>query len=511
VSQEVDIMSPDRARRPSGRSLSLELLVLALPIIAMTVSRMLMTFVDFVMVSALGTEAQAAISPASLFVFAVGCLGLGIAHGVQTFVSQADGRDEPEEAGPYAWQSLYIAGFFGLLTVPAVATTELWFGKLAALGSHSAQVTQLEIDYVRIALWAVAPSIICIGMNGFFMGIQKPWVGFFAIIASLAANVFGNWVLIFGHLGFPALGIAGAAYATVGAWWVRATVLLAAMFLPAFARRYNTRRSLRFSWHKLLNLIHVGAPTSVGWLVDIGSWMVFLMLIMPAFGTEAMAASNVGLQLMHLSFMPAVGIGIAVCSQVGYAIGAGRPDEAGLRTRVAFRLTGAYMGLVGLLFLLAREPLVRIFNHDPAVVSIGSFVLIWAAVFQVFDAMAITHMNALRGAGDTRWPAVAMGLACWTVFVVGGYSAAHLAPQWGINGPWAMCTIYIIIIGVALRWRWLGGKWREIRLFGGRRGFPVASEAPDEAPMTTGAPLDLPADEAAPAVPPAVARDSAGA
>ncbi len=466
----------------SHRRAMLDLLRLALPIIAMMVSRMLMGFIDFVMVSQLGTEAQAAISPASLFVFVVACLGLGIATAVQTFVSQADGRGVPGQGGAYAWQSFYIAAAFGLLTLPVAATTDLWYGWIARLGQHPAETAVMEIEYVRIGLWAVAPSIVCIGLNGFFTGIRRPWVGFIAVVASLGANLLGNWLLIFGNLGFPALGIAGAAYATVIAWCVRGAVLTVAMLLPTFDRRYNTRRSQAPSWDKLAALIRVGGPTSLGWLVDIGSWCIFLMLIVPPFGEAAMAASNVGLQLMHLSFMPAVGIGIALCSQVGFAIGAGRPERAVQHTRVAFQLTGLYMGTVGLLFWLAREPLVYAFNQDPEVVEIGARVLIWAAVFQVFDAMAITHVNALRGAGDTRWPAIMMGVLCWFIFIGAGYALARLAPQWGINGPWSMCTLYIICLGLVVLWRWHGGRWREIQLFGEKHAPLIAVETPDEAP-----------------------------
>ena len=462
-----------------------ELLWLALPIIGMMVSRMLMGFIDFVMVTQLGTDAQAAISPASMFVFVIGCIGLGFANAVQTFVSQADGRGRPREAGGFAWQSFYIAGVFALLTLPFAATVDVWFGWLARIGHHSDAVATLESSYIRIALWCVAPSIICIGLNGFFNGVQKPWVAFVAVTASLAANVVGNWLLIFGNWGCPRLGIAGAAYSTVIAWWVRAVILTVAVLMPSFDRQYNTRHSLAPCWHKLVGLIRVGGPTSIGWLVDVGSWTIFLVLIMPTFGTAALAAGNVGLQLMHLSFMPAVGIGIALCSQVGFAIGEGRPDVAVLRARVAFRVTGAYMGAVGLAFLLAREPLVSLFNQDPNVIAAGSVVLIWAAIFQVFDAMCITYMNALRGAGDTRWPAIAMGVSCWTIFICGGYALARFVPDWGMNGPWAMCTLYIIVLGLALLRRWRAGKWRDIRLFDEQHPPPIAAETPDEAPIGT--------------------------
>lgn len=464
--------------------MTVQLLWLAAPIVLMMLSRLAMTFIDFVMVSQLGTEAQAAISPASIFVFVVGCLGLGVAHAVQTYVSQVDGRGEPHEAGAYAWQSYYIAIIFGLITLPAAWTAATWFGWIADLGQHSPAVRAMEISYIEIGLWSVAPSIVCIGLNGFFMGVQRPWIAFIAVTASLAANALGNWLLIFGNLGFPELGIRGAAYATVAAWIVRAIVLSAAMLLPYFHRRYNTWWSAAPDLKRLAGLIRVGAPTSLGWLVDLGSWSAFMILIIPAFGTVAMAATNVALQLMHVSFMPALGIGIALCSQVGFAIGEGKPELAFKRSSIAYRLTGGYMGLVGLLFLFAREPLIYVFNQDPEVVSVGATILIWAAVFQVFDAMAITYINALRGAGDTRWPSIVMGVACLVLFIGGGWLLSRFVPQWGISGPWSMCAIYIIVVGLLVLWRWYGGAWRSIRLFDEKHPAPTAAEVPDEAPMS---------------------------
>ena len=446
-------------------SATTQLLLLALPIILMMVSRMLIGFIDFVMVSQLGTAAQAAISPASILVFTLACLGMGIATSVQTFVSQADGRGEPEQAGAYAWQTLYIAATAGLLTWPVATLTPSWLGWIASVSQHDATVATMEIQYVRIAMWSVPAAVLSIGLDGFFTGVRKPLASLLAVLLSLAVNVSGNYVLIFGKLGFPEMGIAGAAVATVMAWSSRALFLTVAILLPAFDRRYNTRRSLAWQSRKITGMLRIGGPTAVQWLLDIGSWLVFMAMIMPPYGTDAMAASNVALQYMHLSFMPAVGIGIALCSQVGFAIGEGVPDRAVKRTRIAMRLTGVYMGTVGLLFVAARTPLMDLLSDDPAVIAAGAWVLIGAAVFQIFYAMGITYMNALRGAGDTRWPAIIVALCCWVIFIGGGWLVGHVLPQLGLVGPWVMCAVYIIVLGLLLRWRWRGGHWRRIRLF----------------------------------------------
>ena len=469
---------------------TLALLSLAMPIIGMTVSRMLMGFIDFIMVSRLGTEAQAAISPATILVFALACLGMGAAQSIQTFVSQADGRGEPEQGGAYAWQTYYLAIACGIATLPFVLTSGAWVGGIASLAHHDPGVAKLELDYIAIGLWSVAPATICAGLNGFFMGVQRARIGLISVIVSLVVNVIGNYLLIFGKFGFPEMGIAGAALATVIGWAARAAVLTWAMLLPSIDARFHTRRSMALSWEKLRGILKIGGPTSVQWLIDIGSWVVFMAVIVPPYGTEAMAASNVVLQFMHLSFMPAIGIGIALCTQTGFAIGEGRPDVAALKARVAIRVTGAYMGVIGLLFLFGRYPLMRLMvvDGDTAVLDMGAQVLIWAAIFQVFDAMGITYMNALRGAGDTRVPAIMVTFCCWGIFIGGGLLMSRYAPGLGIHGPWMMCTLYISVLGLLLLWRYKLGHWRNIKLFDQSRAGSAAQldldPTSDEAPQT---------------------------
>ena len=164
------------------------------------------------------------------------------------------------------------------------------------------------------------------------------------------------------------------------------------------------------------------------------------------------------------------------------------------------RLTAIYMGIVGLIMALGGYPLMALMSKDPEVIRIGVYVLIWAAVFQVFDAMGITYMNALRGAGDTRWPAIMVAFCCWVIFIGGGYASTVWLKSWGLSGPWAMCTIYISLLGVMLWLRWRAGHWREIRLFDPKPASDVG--LPDSAPRLdeeeiegdVPAPLPVPAD-----------------
>jgi MATE family multidrug resistance protein len=444
---------------------TIELLVLAAPLIAMMVSRMAMQFIDFVMVSWMGTDAQAAIGPASIIAFMLSCLGMGVASAVQTFVSQADGRGTPEQAGAYSWQTLYVAGFMLLLSIPAAQSVPYWFPTLASWGGHSATVTTLEMDYLSASMYLVAPATICAGLQGFFNGVQSPRIGLYAVLISTLVNALANCVLMFGMWGVPEMGIAGAAWGTVIGWTTRALILIVAMWLPEFAHAFGTFHGFAPDWKKLKGLIYVGAPASFQWLVEIGSWVMFQVLVIPLFGVAAMAGTGIAVQYLHICFMPAIGIGMALTSQVGFAVGEKDFDKARLRCRTALKVVISYMVTMGVILFVWRGSFIGLFNADPEVIAIGSTILFWVALFQIGDAMAITHMTALRGAGDTRVPAAVMGALSWVFQGVGAYVVALLLPGLGVAGPWGMAAIYILSLGVYLTLRWRAAHWESIELF----------------------------------------------
>lgn len=439
------------------------LIRLGLPIVGTTMSGMLMGFTDFLMVSRLGTEATAAISPCTMLLYSVLCLGLGMANSIQTYAAQAMGRRRPSEAAAYAWQALYIAMVFALIAYPV---TRLMPALWAWVG-HEPTVQAMELAYSEVVLWCMPIAIFCVGFEGFFNGVQRPKVALVSTMTAVVFNAVANYVLIFGKLGLPAMGIRGAAIATLISWMVRLIILGAVFRSREFRREFNTGRQWQPSLERISGIVRIGGPTGIQWTLDVGSWFVFLTILIAAFGTATLAASNIALQFMHVSFMAALGIGSAVTTLVGHAIGERNHDLAVLRARAGLVVTSVYMSCIGVVFLAAGSSLVGILSPDPNVVAIGAAVLVWAAVFQIFDAMGINYVHALRGAGDTRWPAMLVILMNWGVFIAGGYLVSRYIPRLGYHGPWMMCTLYIILTGLALRWRFHRGAWRKIELFKG--------------------------------------------
>ncbi|MBI5866363.1 MAG: MATE family efflux transporter, partial [Planctomycetes bacterium] len=434
-------------------------------------SRMLVGFIDFVMVSKLGTAAQAAISPCTMLLFVIACVGMGMAQAVQTFVSQADGRGEPERGGAYVWQTLYLALAAGILSAPIALYAGSWFPWFGRLAGHPADVQAMEASFLTWGLFSIGPMTACAGLESFYNGIKRPMIPLVGVIASLVTIAIGNYALIFGHFGFPAMGIAGSGLATLLAWCVRLAVLAIPLGSRSIDERYRIHADMRPDLAKLRDLVSVGGPISFQWLVDIGSWFVFLEIMMPPFGKVEMAAAAISIQFMHLSFMPALGLGIALTTQVGNAVGAERPDEAEMRVKVARRLICIYMSMMAMVFAFAGRyiaPLLS-FDTDEAiradVISAAARVLLWIALFQFSDALCIVYSFAARGAGDMRVPALMFAVCCWAIFVAGGIAMTRLLPEWGVNGPWLMCSLYIIVLSVLLWRRFHSRAWVKIKLF----------------------------------------------
>jgi MATE family multidrug resistance protein len=279
----------------------------------------------------------------------------------------------------------------------------------------------------------------------------------------MTANALAGFGLIFGHFGLPRLGILGAA------WAMNIGIFVETAAFAFFAFAHSSRRTFHaFDWRlrpaELLTLVRIGLPSGLQILADVLAWFLFVALVMGQFGNTAMAANTFMFRYMAVSFMPIFGIGTAVTALVGRYIGRGQPDLAEHRARLGFILAGAYVTLCATIYIFARGPLIGLFSTDPDVLRLGTTLMIFAAVYQLFDALYIIYYGALRGAGDTFVPALATAGLCWGITVLAGYLAARFLPQFGPSGPWVMATIYGIILGFFMYARWTRGHWRSLRL-----------------------------------------------
>jgi MATE family multidrug resistance protein len=436
-----------------------ELLLLAVPTVAQMASYTLMQFADRWMLAYVGDLEATAAGTAGIVYFCVIGFGFGVLLVVNTLASQSFGRRDYRSAGRYLWQGLWFGVAFGLAAMLLYPVAQSLFLKMG----HPLRIATLEADYLRVLTLAGSVKLASTALSQFLMGIHRPMVVFVAAASGVVINLFFNWLFIYGHWGFPAMGVAGAAWGTNAAVLVELLVMAAYVAAPAMVRTFNTL-DWKLRWDMQRTLLRVGLPAGFQLICDVAAWTVFLNIIMVSFGTAALSANSFAFTYMHLSFMPAIGVGAAVTALVGKYIGMKRYDLAERRAHLGFFVCAIYMVVCGVMFLLFRNDLIRLFSNDPQVLRIGAVTMIFVAAYQIFDAMFIVYVGALRGAGDTLVPAAVQAVLVWTIVVGGGFATARYAPQYGVSGPWTLATLFGALLGVYLLVRFKRGRWKSIRL-----------------------------------------------
>jgi multidrug resistance protein, MATE family len=436
-----------------------ELLYLAGPTVAQMASYTVMQFIDTWMLSHLGTAAPTAAGNAGLLGFAVISFGVGVLMLVNTLVSQNFGQRDYAACGRYLWQGIWFGLAFSLLVLPLLPLAPAAFRWMG----HAPALARLEGQYLQITLAAAAIKLVATAVGQFLLAIDRPRLVLVSAATGVTANCLAAWAMIFGHLGLPAIGLAGAAWAQNVGVAVELLVLVTFAFRPPIRATFNTT-AWRARADELRTLLRVGLPSGVQFVTDVLAWSMFSVVVMGAFGEAAMAANTFTFRYMTVSFMPAFGLSTAVTALVGRYIGMGRPDIAARRANLGFAVTVVYMLACGVGFFLGRHHLMGLFSEDPEVLAIGATLLVVAALFQLFDAMYILYNGALRGAGDTAVPATVTGVLCWGVVVFGGYGIARGYPQLGPLGPWAAALAYGAVLGMFMFTRFRRGGWRRIRL-----------------------------------------------
>lgn len=465
-----DISTP-QLLTPSQGQLVIGLLKLAFPIITTMISQTLMQFVDFAMVSRLGTDAMAAVMPAGILVFCFISFGMGVLAMVNSLVSQSLGRKQFSDCSAYAWQGIYVALVMGIITFPFA----LWMKPFFNWVGHEPIVAQMEATYASIGVIGIAPALLAMTLSNFFNGIHKPTIGMVAAIIGNILNLILNWILIFGHLGFEPMGIAGAAWGTNMAAVAQVLIMFVWFVMPARHRVYHTLHTWKPNWPKLKRLMWFGLPSGVQHVADILAFTAFTIFLIGRrfdeagnlhFDPSQQAAHNLAIRYLHLGFMPTIGLGIAVSSIVGKCIGEKNIPLAKRNTRLASQIALIYMGLIGAIYFLGAKPMAETFTDDPTVISWSVKLLMVCAIFQVFDALGITFSFALRGAGDTHGPAIIMAVYALVFLIGGGYWSTIWFPEAGAVAPWLAATLYISMLGLTFYFRWQRGAWEKIDLIG---------------------------------------------
>lgn len=431
-----------------------ELLKLALPTIAQMASYTFMQFADTWMLAQVGDLPATAAGQAGMFQFALLSFGFGILLLVNTLVSQADGRGDRQTCGRAMWQGIHVGVVYGLLMLALVP-----FSRSIFLGlKHEPALAAFESTYFNILTYAATLKLAGTAVTQFMIGIQRATLVMISAIVGVLLNLVFNYLLIFGKLGFPEMGLAGAAWATVIAMTAELLILL------AFAGSKSIRATyapfdFRVRLDLMKTLLKLGIPAGAALAGEVSAWSLFNVCVIAEFGTDAMTANNYAFRFMLISFMPAIGIGQAVTALVGRYVGMRKFDEARRRGHLGFAVAAGYMVTCGAVLIAFRKPFMSIFTDDPNVVAIGAVVLCFVGAYQILDAMYVTYTGGLRGAGDTFVPAMVMIGANWTLTVGVALAVANFLPQFGVAGPWTVLCVYGVVVGVFNLLRFRSRRW----------------------------------------------------
>jgi len=470
------------------------MLIIALPVIGTMVSFTLMQFVDKLYCGMLGAEALAAAGNGGLAAFFPVSVMMGLLGVVNTYVSQHLGAGRPERGPAYAWNAMWMSliVWIAVLLPYALFLPQVFSFMRSTMGvdQPSAWVIEHETIYARVLLFGMVLTVCARSLAQYFYGMHRPMTVAIGTLVANLVNWFFTWALVFGKMGLPQWGVAGSAVATVIGSLIELAVPMAVFLSARYHHAYATRAAWRPSLTHMKEIWKIGWPAGVMFGNEMVCWWIFMSGLVAQYGDEHNAAGWIALTYMHLSFMPAVGLSFAMTAIVGKCIGAGRHDLVPARVWLGIRLAMVYMGLCALCFVIFRGPMIDLFiapTESPEVaakiLAIGSRLLILAAIFQLFDAVGITLVGSLRGAGDTVWPGLMTVVLAWGVIIVGGKLATVLWPGLESLGPWIAAATYIILFAIGLAYRFMSGAWLRIKVVNG--------EQPPTTPASPGCGIEL--------------------
>ncbi len=428
------------------------MLQLAIPVVLAEMGWFVMSIVDTVMVGPLGPSAIAAVGIGGILFMTLMVFGFGTLLALDTFVSQSFGAGRIDDCHRWLFAGLQLAG---LLTVVLMVVAQVGVWGLPAFGFHPDVLPQLQ-EYSRWLVWSAPPLFAYVVFRRYLQAMNLVRPVMVALVAANVVNAFVNWLLIYGNLGAPPLGVVGAAWATVASRVMLAGSLFAVIWYQE-RQRPSGLHDVPFQWDpgRVWRLFRLGWPAALQITFEVGVFAAASALA-GRIGPLAAAANQVVLNIAGFIFMIPFGLGSAAAVRVGQAIG--RRDPAGMRRAgwTAIGIASTVMAASAVLFFTVPEWLIRIYSSDPAVIEVGIVLLFICSVFQLFDGLQTVTTGALRGLGDTRSPMVANLVGHWLIGLPVGYLLCF-STGWGVAGLWTGLSVGLILIGATLLGVW---SWR---------------------------------------------------
>lgn len=420
-----------------------ELWRLAWPMILAQLGFMTMGLVDTLMVGHVGQLALAGVSLGNLWSFAFIIFGMGLLRGLDPYFAQAHGAGDRRSVEIVLGRALVMAT---LAALPITAVHALAGPGLLELGQPE-QAASVAASYCMRTGFSVLPMMLFLTISQLFQNLGKPRSPMIVVAMGNVINLALNGVLVFGveALGIQGMGAMGTAWATLSVRWAM-LILLVIVGWPLLSPYMPRDLSPILAWRAQLKMWTQVLP--VGFQSALESWAFTAMgLMVGVFGERALAAHSIALNLASLSFMVVLGLSGAAAARVGHLLGAGKPwRRAGW---LAVGMSVAWMSCSATVFLTQSTRLASLFTHEQAVIAMAATLLPVAASFQLFDGVQAVAFGVLRGAGDTRWPALANILGYWLL----GLPLAYFVGVHQGRGPvviWQCVALALVVVSVTL-------------------------------------------------------------
>ena len=452
-------IAPSGADAP-GHHLALELsetLRLAAPLALTQLGQIAMMTTDLAFIGRLGSDAVAAASLAHTVFFVSFTFGMGLVSAVAPLAAQAFGARNPRMMRRSLRVGLWAAL---LIALPLMALPFRGERILLALG-QAPMAAQLAQQYLFGLVWGILPALWFIAIRGFMSAVNRPEPILWITLAAIPANAVLVYLLLYGEAGLPRLGLFGAGLATS---IVNLGTFLAGLWFTSrrrpFRKYHVLGRIWRIDWPLMRQLVIVGAPISIAFLLEFGLFGA-AGLLMGLISTTALAAHQIALQIAAILFMVPFGIGMAATVRVGHAVGGGNAAAVNRAGFIAIGLGIVFMSVMTLLVIFGRFAIAQIFLGEAtdATAQLTAMLLLVGSTFFIADGIQTVTAGSLRGMNDTRVPLLFAAISYWLVGFPCAYALGFWTP-WGAVGVWIGLSVGTAIYAIllVLRFRHLASR-----------------------------------------------------
>ncbi|MGD8666735.1 MAG: MATE family efflux transporter [Desulfobacterales bacterium] len=442
-----------------------QVLRVSLPLVISMSSTMIMEFTDRVFLANYSLNAIAAALPAGIAAFLFISIFLGTAQYLNVFVAQYVGSGQSQRVGAALWQGNY----FALVSAAAMVGLSFLAEPLFALGGHPVEVQVLEAVYFKVLCLGSGIFIFGTALSCFFSGRGQTRLVMIITMIGTVFNIPLDYALINGIWIFPEWGIFGAAIATVMSWLLVTLIFTFLVFTKKNDRTFKVLSHRAFEADLFGRLMRYGIPSAIQFSLDIFAFTFFIFMV-GRIGKLELATTNVVLSINSLAFMPLMGFSLGTSTLVGQALGRNRIREAVAAARATIHIVLVYIALLFILFLVFPGPLLEIFRpqdtsavHFDGIRQIGTTLLRFVSAYIFFDALYMVCIGVLKGAGDTRFIMLSIGILSLAVMILPLYIGVHIFGA-GLYYAWSCATGFVFSLFVTSYWRYRQGRWKHVRV-----------------------------------------------